>query len=146
MHRMAIAVLCVVLWPALAHAQSIKTVLESYGLMNATWAPDCSRPPAKDNYHANFWMEKGREARIAFRVGPGAPTQASIIQTAYRLSDTDLLMALRSVSDGSLLEIVAQVEHGKYRTKSSKRGDGTFLIRDGKFSSGASVPWLHRCR
>jgi hypothetical protein len=146
MSRAAIFALAIVLWPMSAGAQSVKSVLESFGLLNTAWATDCSKPADDANTHIRYSVLRNGQVRLVYKNGPKYQDSVYVISSARRLSESEVSMTESDIKTKVRLEIVLRVERDRYSYKSSTRGDGTVLVRDGKFANGAASPWINRCR
>lgn len=147
--RTVIAIaLAVALWPGLASAQSIRTVLEEFGLLHGSWAADCSRPVSVTNWYGRYRMMPNGEARLTYSSKQDASgDNVYLIRLARRLSDKEILLAEEFVRAKRTLEVVLFVEGDRYHTMSVKRADGVYQVKDGKYTDdGTPSPWLQRCR
>lgn len=147
--RIIIAIaFAVALWPAAAGAQSIKSVLEEFGLLNGSWASDCSKGVSTSNWYGRYRMMPNGEARLTYSSKPDSSgDNVYLIRLARRLSDKEVLLAEEFVRAKRTLEVVLRVEGDRYHTISVKRPDGVYQVKDGKYADdGRPSPWLQRCR
>jgi hypothetical protein len=147
--RKAVAIaLAIALWPAVAGAQSVKSVLEEFGLLHGSWAPDCSNGPSTSNWYGRYRMMPNGEARLTYSSKKSSSgDNVYLIKLARRLSDKEILLAEEFVREKRALEVVLSVEGDRYHTISVKRADGSYLVKDGKYADGdEESPWLERCR
>jgi hypothetical protein len=147
MRKAAGIALVIALWPAMAGAQSIKSVLEDFDLLRGSWAADCSKGPSNSNWYGRFQTLPSGEARLTYSSDKsGSGDNVYVIRLARRISKDEILMAQEFVREKWTIEIVLQVKGDRYHTVSAKRADGTFQVKDGKFTGGGASPWLNRCR
>ncbi len=146
---LAIALAAALLPPA-AVAQSVGPVLEEFGLLDGSWAADCSKDPSPANWYGRYRVLPSNEARLTFRSQPGdggGDDLVYVILQARRLFDHEILIGVEVVREKRQLEVVLHVEGDRYHTVSVKRPDGVYQIKDGKYTDdGTDSPWFNRCR
>jgi len=146
MRNSAVITLIFVLWAATAHAQSVESVLKEFGLLRGSWAANCSKGPSTSNWYGRFRADPSGKVSLTYSSSRSSRgDNVYVIHIARRLSKTDVLMAHEFVREKRMLEIVLHVESNRYRTVSSKRPDGTYQVKNGKFKGGGDSPWLNRC-
>jgi hypothetical protein len=141
----AIAVL-----PTMASAQSVGSVLGEFGLLDGSWAADCSKDPSPGNWYGRYRVLPSNEARLTFSSQPGNGGDGDLVYVilqARRFSDHEILFDVEVLREKRQLEVVLRVEGDRYHTISVKRPNGDNQIKDGKYvDDGTDSPWFNRCR
>jgi hypothetical protein len=148
MKVLAIFALSLVLCVASAADESSGAVLGEFGLLNATWAPDCSKQASVSNWYGRYKLLPTNEARLTFSAKPGDEEGelAYVILSARRVSPREVQFEMEFVQEKRQLEIVLEVEKDRYRTVTAKRSDGIYQISGGKLTDdGSDSPWYYRC-
>ena len=126
-----------------AYAASDADTLATAGILNTTWAMDCSKPPGKDNYYLLYGSKPD---------GAGTETQRTTsddtrtIRNAQIISDQWLIFTYltRKKEEYSIL---TKREGNRKKSWWSIRAGNKPLIMNGKFvASGAEVPWFEKCK
>ena len=132
--------------PAVASAQSIQQMLSDFGLLG-TWATDCSREAASDNYYTVYRSSSGKVLRTYYD-GPGKVYNEYVITQATRLANGRLRYVQEGTDSRRLrLEVVVTMDGGRLLVWSSRYVDGEVLVRDGKYTDdGTRVVGQDKCR
>ena len=128
------------------NAQSIQQTLRDFGLLG-TWATDCSRQAASDNYYTVYSLSSGRVLRTYYD-GPGKVYNEYAITQATRLANGRLRYVQEGTDSRRLrLEVVVTMDGGRLLVWSSRYVDGEFLVKDGKYTDdGTRVVGQDKCR
>ena len=129
-----------------ANAQSVQQTLGDFGLLG-TWATDCSREAASDNYYTVYRSSSGRVLRTYYD-GPGKVYNEYVVTQATRLANGRLRYVQEGTDSRRLrLEVVVTMDGGRLLVWSSRYVDGEFLVKDGKYTDdGTRVGGQDRCR
>jgi hypothetical protein len=129
-----------------AGAQSVQKTLSDFGLLG-TWATDCSRQAASDNYYTVYSSSSGRVLRTYYD-GPGKVYNEYAITQASRLANGRLRYVQEGTDSRRLrLEVIVTMDGGRLLVWSSRYVDGEFLVKDGKYTDdGTRVVGQDRCR
>ena len=139
-----------------ARADAVLGVIRTAGLLG-TWAESCAAGPSRQNWFVTFYVTGNATTGIATVRRKGVrgsddPTLDGAIDSAERLTPTTWRMRLRNDdpswgdSNGAVYDAVVEIKNGKSQALSSVRGDGTQLIKEGRFvASGNPTPVLQRC-
>jgi len=129
-----------------AGAQSVQKTLSDFGLLG-TWATDCSRQAASDNYYTVYSSSSGRVLRTYYD-GPGKVYNEYAVTQATRLANGRLRYVQEGTDSRRLrLEVVVTMDGGRLLVWSSRYVDGEFLVKDGKYTDdGTRVVGQDRCR
>jgi hypothetical protein len=104
--------LVIVAAPSMATAQSIKSMLQDYGLLGV-WAADCGRKMSSTNPHARYSMSPSGDGLLFSRAGEARSDSIYIIYGAERLPDGKLLLHEQREEDGAMFEVVLEKEQDK---------------------------------
>jgi hypothetical protein len=134
-----------------ARADAVLDVIKTAGLLG-TWAESCSAGPSRQNWFVTFYVTGNATVRRKGVRGSDDPVLDGTVDSAERLTPTMVRLRLRNDdpnwgdANGAIYDAVVEIKGGKSQALSSVRGDGTPLIREGKFvSSGNPTPILQRC-
>jgi hypothetical protein len=133
--------------PTLAQAQAPRDILRDFGLLG-TWATDCSRPSAEDNFYTIYaGMPDGNVRRTYYNTPDREKAYNEYIVTrAIRLPADQLSYRQEGAVDHDKIDVVLLKDGAKYKIWSSVREDGQALVQDGKFpKSGDESPWQTKC-
>ena len=90
MHRGLLLVLALVLaMPAAANAETVSQTLRKFGLLG-TWADDCSRPAANDNFHTVYAALPNGHVQRTYYNAPGKIYNQYVLQRVNRVSADQL--------------------------------------------------------
>jgi len=129
-----------------AGAQSVQKTLSDFGLLG-TWATDCSRQAASDNYYTVYSSSSGRVLRTYYD-GPGKVYNEYVITQATRLANGRLRYMQEGTDSRRLrLEVVVTMDGGRLLVWSSRYVDGEDLVKDGKYTDdGTRVVGQDKCK
>ena len=138
-----VSVTAFVTMPATAHAQSAAQALRNFGLLG-TWATDCSRPAAANNFYTVYSASGGQVQRIYYNA-PGK------IYNQYTITEANILASneLRYVQHGQAgaIEVTLRKADNRILVWTSRVIGGKTFVQDGKYTDdGAGVVWQARCR
>jgi hypothetical protein len=135
-----------------ANAQSTADVISQFGLIGK-WATDCSQP-ASDNNYLTVYAVKGSVVSRTYYDKPDHVYNNYKIVTAARLRPD--LLSYTQIWDfegkpaniaGDRVNVLLNLQDGKFQIVSSQGSDGSFFVADRKFpGSGAESPWQLRCQ
>jgi hypothetical protein len=135
-----------------ANAQSTADVIAQFGLIG-TWSTDCSRP-ASDNNYLTVYAVKGSVVSRTYYDKPDHVYNNYKIVNATRVRPE--LLSYTQIWDfegkpaniaGDRVNVLLNMQDGKFQIVSSQGSDGSFFVADRKFpGSGAESPWQLRCR
>ncbi len=134
--------------PTIASAQSPRAVLRDFGLLGS-WATDCSRPSAADNFYTVYAGRADGMVRRTYYNTPDRkrPYNVYIITRAIRLPADQLSYQQEGEAEHDKIDVILLKDGNKYKIWSSVTEDGKVLVKDGKFpGSGAESPWQDKCR
>jgi hypothetical protein len=126
-----------------AHANSSDNdAMRKTGLIG-NWAMDCSSPYGPTNAWMSYAIHGSGPVRILnYRKGLDGTFDLS----GFKLIDQNHVSFFDRNSEGTVFETVYEKTSNRLQSISSKRGDGVFLIKDGKFvSSGQPTPVFQKC-
>ena len=137
---------------ATAHAQTVADTIGQFDLMG-TWAADCSKPASSDNYFMAFAATGTGEVSRIYYDKPGHIYNKYKIVSATRQGPGTLSYEQVWDFDGSpaniaadRMTVVIKMSDGKFQVMSSRGSDGSYFVRDGKFTSnGSDSPEQVRC-
>jgi hypothetical protein len=134
-----------------AHADATLDVIRAAGLLG-TWAESCAAGPSLQNWFVTFYVTGNATVRRKGVRGKDDAVLDGTVDSAERLTPTTVRMRLRNDdpnwgdANGAIYDAVIEIRDGKSHALSSVRGDGTQLIKEGKFvASGNPTPVLQRC-
>lgn len=127
------------------NAQSIEKTLRNFGLFG-TWATDCSRPAAKDNFYSVYKSSGGKVLRIYYD-GPNK------IYNEYRITEASQISGdqVRYVQEGTdsrrlRVEVILKKTDNRILVWLSRNMDGGIFVKDGKYTDdGGAVVWQALC-
>jgi hypothetical protein len=130
--------------PAVATATpgSAKAIFEKYKLIG-TFAYDCSRPAAADNYR---YVNRARSDGTIERVQMSGPTTTDwmvVLDKAAELRANEITVS--GVRDGKPTDAVWYVEDKRMRQMEVTLGGQKFVSNARVLQSGREVPWLYSC-
>ena len=148
MKKIAAIIFAAALFPTMAAAQSVGSVLEEFGLTGGRWAPDCSQGPSTKNWYGRYQVLPSGEARLTYSSKSNSSgDNVYVIWLARKLSDNEILMGQEFVRENRRLEVVLLVEGDRYHTMSVKRTNGDYQVKNGKYTDDdTDSPWLTHCR
>ena len=134
-----------------ARADAVLDVIRTAGLLG-TWAESCAAGPSRQNWFVTFYVTGTATVRRKGVRGNDDPVLDGTVDSAERLTPTTVRMRLRNDdpnwgdANGAIYDSVVEIRDGKSQALSSIRGDGTQLIKEGKFvASGTPTPTMQRC-
>ncbi len=131
--------------PSVATAQSIKSMLQDYGLLGV-WAADCGRKMSPTNPHARYSMSPSGDGLLFSRAGEARSDSIFIIYGAERLADGKLLLHEQREEDGAMFDVVLEKEQDKLLVWSMQPHDQQVQITDAILSTtGKRGASLARC-
>ena len=102
MHHGLLLVLALVLGtPVTASAEIVRQVLQQFGLLG-TWANDCSRPPADNNFHTVFAPLPNGTVQRTYYNAPGKIYSQYVLQRVNRISSDQLFYRQKAVQATSM--------------------------------------------
>jgi hypothetical protein len=137
-----LAAAALVLWPLCAHAAGDADAARQFGLIGI-WAVDCSQPAGQHNPYETFSV--AADGTIAQWL------DMQVARTHDHLHDLKLRGHLLSVkwdssNSGLTLDVALRTDHGKIQSWSSKKPDGTPIVRDGmSVINGNPMPVFEKC-
>ena len=123
--------------PALAEVQSVKSLLQDYGVLGV-WAADCTRAMSPANPHARYTISPSGDGLLFSRAGDARTDSIYIIYGAERMADGKLLLHEQREEDGALFDVVLEKQQSKLQVWSTLPHEkGTLskdpvLVADGK--------------
>jgi hypothetical protein len=139
-----IAALAIALPALAAENPSLKQAMTKFGLIGE-WAAQCSQPPSKDNARTHWSARSETKGELLTDFGDGH-TMTYDINSGELVGADRIRLRLVNNQQSTPLELIIEKRNGHVRTLSSLRGDGSALIKDGKFvSSGADTVAQERC-
>jgi hypothetical protein len=135
-----------------AQAESTADVVSQFGLVG-TWATSCSQPASDGNY-LTVYAIKGSVVSRTYYDKPDHVYNNYKIVTAKRLQP-DLLSYTQiwdfegkpADSAGDRVNVLLNMQDGKFQIVSSQGSDGSFFVADRKYpGSGNESPWQLRCK
>jgi len=148
MNRGLLLVLALVLgMPAAAGAETVRQIVQQFGLLG-TWADDCSRPPADDNFHTVYAALPNGKVQRTYYNAPGKIYNQYELQRVNRVS-SDQLFYQQKGSAGRI-DVVLMKVGNRYHVLSSQNENGKAYVQEGKFtantsSPGEESPWQTKC-
>ena len=134
-----------VLSPTTASAQSIAQTLRDFGLLDGPLAPDCAQKPSPTNWYGRYSMLPSGEAQIAYNSGTRGEN-VYLVHAAERIAPDQLLLSQEYKTTHAFLTLIILKNDSKFRTQVSRKPNGVFQVKDGKFAdSDRDSPWLSRC-
>jgi hypothetical protein len=134
-----------------ARADAVLDVIRTAGLLG-TWAESCAAGPSRQNWFVTFYVTGTATVRRKGVRGNDDPVLDGTVDSAERLTPTTVRMRLRNDdpnwgdANGAIYDAVVEIKGGTSHAVSSVRGDGTQLIKEGRFvASGNPTPVLQRC-
>lgn len=138
--------------PIEANAQSVADTIGQFGLIG-TWALDCSKPTSSDNYLMVFAATGIGDVTRTYYDQPGHILNRYKIVSATRQGPGTLTYDQVWDLDGKpanvaadRMTVVLKMSDGKFQVVSSQGSDGSYFVKDRKFTSiGSESPWQVRC-
>jgi hypothetical protein len=132
-------------------AQSTADVIAQFGLMG-TWASDCGQPASDHNYLTVYAANGSVVSRTYY-------DKPSHVYNNYKIINASLvrpdLLSYTQIWDfdgkpaniaGDRVNILLNMQGGKFQIVSSQGSDGSYFVADRKFpGSGAESPWQFKC-
>ena len=149
MHRGLLLVLALVLaMPAAANAETVSQTLRQFGLLG-TWADDCSRPAANDNFHTVYAALPNGTVQRTYYNAPGKIYNQYVLQRVNRISSDQIIYQQKG--SAGRIDVVLKKAGNRYHVLSSQNENGKIYVREGKFtentsSPGKESPWQTKCR
>lgn len=128
-----------------ASAQSIEQTLSKFGLLG-TWATDCGRPAAKDNFYTVYKSSGGKVLRVYYD-GPNEIYNQYVITQASQVAGDELRYQQEGTDSRRLrFEVIIKKVGNRILVWLSRNMDGGITVKDGKYvDDGAAVVWQTRC-
>jgi hypothetical protein len=136
-----------------ANAQSVANTIADFGLIG-TWAGDCAQPASSSNYLTVYAIKPSGEVSRTHYDKPDHVHDNYKITSAKRQAP-DLVLYQQvwdlesSPADvaGNRMQVLLNMADNKFQIVSSQGSDGSFFVKDRKFSSsGDESPWQFRCQ
>jgi hypothetical protein len=136
-----------------ADAQSVANTIADFGLIG-TWATDCTQPASSSNYLTVYAIKPSGEVSRTHYDKPDHVHDTYKITSAKRQAP-DLLLYEQvwdlesSPADvaGNRMQVLLNMANGKFQIVSSQGSDGSFFVKDRKFSSSSDEsPWQSKCQ
>ena len=136
-----------------ANAQSVANTIADFGLIG-TWAADCAQPASSSNYLTVYAIKPSGEVSRTHYDKPDHVHDTYKITSAKRQA-ADMLLYEQvwdlesSPADvaGNRMQVLLNMANGKFQIVSSQGSDGSFFVKDRKFSgSGDESPWQSKCQ
>lgn len=127
-------------------AQSVQQTLSKFGLLG-TWATDCNRPAAKDNFYTVYSASSGKVLRTYYD-GPGKIYNEYAITQATQISNDEIRYQQEGTDSRRLrLEIILKKADNRILVWLSRHMDGGTVVKDGKYTDdGTAVVWQTKCQ
>jgi len=133
-----------------AFAETAWDVIGRFG-WTGSWSLSCSELPSPTNAWLKFYRDANGVARRSLDRGNG-PELTIVIDSAQIITATTMAARLRNddsswgTNNGVYVDAILVKENGRIRAISSKKADGTEVIKDGIIiSSGKPSPWTEKC-
>jgi len=135
-----------------ANAQSVADTIAEFGLIG-TWAADCTQPASSSNFLTVYAIKpSGAVSRTYY-------DQPSHIYNNYKITNAKRqapdMLSYEQVWDfegspaniaGDRVRVLLNMTDGKFQIVSSQGSDGSFFVKDRKFSNSSDEsPWQSRC-
>ena len=149
MHRGLLLVLALVLaMPAAANAETVSQTLRQFGLLG-TWADDCSRPAANDNFHTVYAALPNGTVQRTYYNAPGKIYNQYVLQRVNRISSDQIIYQQKG--SAGRIDVVLKKVGNRYHVLSSQNENGKVYVKEGMFtentsSPGKESPWQTKCR
>ena len=135
-----------------ANAQSIADTIAEFGLIG-TWATDCAQPASSSNFLTVYAIKPSGEVSRTYY------DQPSHIYNNYKITNAKRqapdMLSYEQVWDfegspaniaGDRVRVLLNMADGKFQIVSSQGSDGSFFVKDRKFSGSADEsPRQSRC-
>ena len=135
-----------------ANAQSVADTIAEFGLIG-TWATDCAQPASTGNFLTVYAIKPSGEVSRTYY------DQPSHIYNNYKITNAKRqapdMLSYEQVWDfegspaniaGDRVRVLLNMTDGKFQIVSSQGSDGSFFVKDRKFSGSADEsPWQSRC-
>ena len=135
-----------------ANAQSVADTIAEFGLIG-TWAADCAQPASSSNFLTVYAIKPSGEVSRTYY------DQPSHIYNNYKITNAKRqapdMLSYEQVWDfegspaniaGDRVRVLLNMADGKFQIVSSQGSDGSFFVKDRKFSGSADEsPWQSRC-
>jgi hypothetical protein len=137
-----------------ARAQSVADTITEFGLIG-TWAADCTQPASTSNYLTLYAVNNSGEVSRTYYDKPGHVYDNYKITSAKRQAPDmlwyeqvwDFKGYAPADKTGERMQVVLNMADNKFQIVSSQGSDGSFFVKDRKFSgSGNESPWQFRCQ
>jgi hypothetical protein len=131
--------------PTAINAQSVEQTLRNFGLFG-TWATDCSRPAANNNFQTVYKSSGGRVLRTYYD-GPGKIYSEYRITEAAQISSDQLRYQQEGTDSKRLrVEVIVKKVDNRILIWLSRNVDGGLFVKDGKYvEDGSAVAWQTLC-
>ncbi|HTZ79360.1 MAG TPA: hypothetical protein VMC10_15705 [Stellaceae bacterium] len=130
--------------PALASAQTVRSVLQDYGLVGV-WAADCGRAADSGNPHAKYTLSPSGDGLLFSRTGDARSDRIYVIYGAERMRDGRLLLHEQRQEDGAMFDVVLETRQGRLQVWSTQPHEQDIPIRDPVLVSGKLETPMARC-
>jgi len=135
-----------------ANAQSVADTIAEFGLIG-TWASNCTQPASSSNFLTVYAIKPSGEVSRTYY------DQPSHIYNNYKITNAKRqapdMLSYEQVWDfegspaniaGDRVRVLLNMADGKFQIVSSQGSDGSFFVKDRKFSGSADEsPWQSRC-
>jgi len=135
-----------------ANAQSVADTVAEFGLIG-TWATDCKQPASSSNFLTVYAIKPSGEVSRTYYDQPSHVYNNYKITNAKRQAPD--MLSYEQVWDfegspaniaGDRVRVLLNMADGKFQIVSSQGSDGSFFVKDRKFSGSADEsPWQSRC-
>ena len=136
-----------------AQAQSVADTIAEFGLIG-TWATDCTQPASPSNFLTVYAIKPSGEVSRTYYDKPGHVYDNYKITSVKRQAPD--ILSYEQVWDfdgspanvaGNRVQVLLNKADDKFQIVSSQGSDGSFFVKDRKFSgSGDESPWQSRCQ
>lgn len=138
----AAATLALLLLPHAAGAQSVKQVLDEFGLLGS-WSTDCSRPPS------------AQAPRVVYAEQADGSVTRELVEGAAHGTGTPFVAATRAAPDqvevdysyqDRIVHLVLEMHEGRHHGLRSWIDGGAPFMEDGVvLANNRKAPWLAKC-
>ncbi len=140
---MLVVAVFVALLPSPVHAQSAAGALRSFGFVGE-WAPDCSKPAARDNSRRRITVKSGA-AQFEEDLGQGSTPNKYVVQSAKQMAPNRIEIRT-TFNDKHTAEFTVMKEGRRVRTVDTV-ADGKTIVKDGAIvGTNAQTVWLNKCQ
>ena len=128
---------------ARAQAPSPADAAEKWGLIG-TWALNCSQPASKDNLYMTY-ERQDRSLAISRNLGGFKDVNFATKAWITERGELEMIVHFKAFSK-VMTSLLAKIDADRFHTVSNRDQDGTYTIREAKFTrDGVVAPSMARC-